>query len=67
MLNNLDLKNDNESYGKEGNICGICYVNKRNKVIIPCFHKVCSTCMNKINDKCPFCRGKIFFIKEIIN
>ena len=67
MLNNLDLKNDNESYGKEGNICGICYVNKRNKVIIPCFHKVCSTCMNKINDKCPFCRGKILFIKEIKN
>ena len=67
MLNNLDLKNDNESYGEEGNICGICYTNKRNKVIIPCFHKICSNCIKNIKDKCPFCRGKIFFIKEIKN
>jgi hypothetical protein len=56
----LDTKSDNEDIQ-----CGICY-EKRNKVqFIPCNHKLCIGCSNKIitqqypHIKCPFCRGKV--------
>lgn len=67
QLNNIKIDSDNEGYGKDGTICPICYENKRTSVIIPCQHKFCEICMNKLkeNCKCPLCRGKIIQIREL--
>ena len=37
--------------------CTICFVNEQNTVL-PCAHKVCENCYEKITE-CPFCRNKI--------
>lgn len=37
--------------------CTICFVNEQN-TFLPCTHKVCESCYEKI-DECPFCRNKI--------
>ena len=67
QLNNIKITEDNEGYGKDGNLCPICYDKKRTSVIIPCRHKFCDTCMIKLKEisKCPLCRGKILLVKEI--
>ena len=46
-------------------ICCICYVNKVNKLFIPCGHYFCSYCseiLEKNNNICPYCRSKILLI-----
>jgi len=52
---NIQFQNDSEGYGKDGNICPICYENIRNVLSLPCKHLFCSFCINKM-DKCPICR-----------
>ena len=51
------LINDN----KEENICCVCYDRKNDHFIIPCKHKFCEVCIKLITNKCPLCRGEIFF------
>jgi len=45
-------------------ICCICYDKKIGKILVPCKHSFCSTCVNKLdkNSKCPICRGEILCI-----
>ena len=62
---NIQIKNDSEGYGKDGNICPICYENKRDVLSLPCKHLFCSFCINKL-EKCPICRECIL-LKYNIN
>ena len=40
--------------------CGICYINKKRYVCIPCGHLcMCGECANKIKDVCPICRKNV--------
>ena len=49
--------------GDENGICGICFENKANCLLIPCGHiGACSSCLKgwfKNNNTCPFCRKDI--------
>ena len=42
----------------EEEICVACWLNKTDKMLIPCKHKVmCSNCIENLkNKKCPWCR-----------
>ena len=38
--------------------CNICYEDVDEQLILPCKHKLCLTCINKMNSfECPFCRN----------
>ena len=48
------LKENNETY-----LCNICYKEKKNIILLPCFHfNLCDKCLRKI-DKCTICREPI--------
>ncbi len=60
-LNKLKITDD-EGYGEDNSLCCVCFVEKRDKVLIPCRHSFCSKCIEYIQKeklKCPICRGKI--------
>ena len=61
ILKNIENK-DSEGYGKDGDLCPICFVNERNWVSLPCKHLFCETCIKKV-EKCPICR-KIILTKD---
>ena len=61
ILKHIENK-DSEGYGKDGNICPICFENERDWVCLPCKHLFCETCIKKV-EKCPICR-KIILTKE---
>ncbi|KAJ3320485.1 hypothetical protein HDV06_005214 [Boothiomyces sp. JEL0866] len=43
--------------------CSLCYDQITSKRIIPCNHELCSTCSEKIDSVCPWCRTEIKEIK----
>ena len=46
-------------------ICSICYINKANKIFIPCKHCFCKSCSDEIkkeSNKCPYCRTEYLCI-----
>ena len=46
-------------------ICGICYENRSDCHVNPCYHTFCFNCIKKIkNYKCPFCRREMVGIME---
>lgn len=49
--------------------CTICMERHKSIAIIPCLHKLCSECYDKLNEKgkCPFCRGLILLSQKIDN
>lgn len=50
----LNLKENSEQY-----LCNICYIHKKNIILLPCFHfNLCDKCLSKI-DKCTICREPI--------
>ena len=51
-------KKDSEGYGENGDICPICFENKRNTISLPCKHLFCDECSNKM-EKCAICRKSI--------
>ena len=61
---NIQFQKDSEGYGIDGNICGICYENKRDILSLPCKHLFCSFCINKL-EKCPICREYILMKYKI--
>ena len=63
-LKNIQYKNDSEGYGIDGNICPICYENKRDVLSLPCKHLFCSFCINQL-EKCPICRECILMKYKI--
>lgn len=49
-----ELSKNNKKY-----LCSICFKNKKNIILNPCFHfNLCDECLKKI-DKCPICRTEI--------
>ncbi len=36
--------------------CGICQEAEVDHVLVPCGHTICGSCVDKINDVCPWCR-----------
>ncbi|KAG5176706.1 hypothetical protein JKP88DRAFT_265343 [Tribonema minus] len=38
--------------------CRICYENDIAKVLHPCGHTVCTTCLATVNGQCPYCRAR---------
>jgi len=49
-----ELASNNKKY-----LCSICFKNKKNIILNPCFHfNLCEECLKKI-DKCPICRKEI--------
>ena len=47
---NMRFENENE--------CRVCMVNRKNTVLIPCGHCLCSNCVKRVT-KCPMCRATI--------
>jgi len=54
---------------EDSNICSICLDEKELIILEPCLHQcICNECLNKLisySSKCPICRCKIFFKKNI--
>lgn len=47
-------------YTDEDPECVICLINKKDIVLVPCGHfNLCSECVKKIKESCPYCRGHI--------
>ena len=63
FLKNYNNNNNNNKFEIEhkDETCSICYINKTNKILIPCKHNICSACVEKLEKdaKCPFCRSQI--------
>lgn len=55
-MNNRDFDNE----------CVICYEENNIKQIITCKHKLCETCIKKI-DKCPICNKLLYKIVKFKN
>ena len=66
IIDHISISNDHEGYGATGEICCICFDNKRDTLLIPCLHIICNQCNAKLPDKevCPICRGKILSTKQ---
>jgi len=49
-----ELEQNNKTY-----LCNICYKNKKNIILNPCFHfNLCDVCLKKVKN-CPICREEI--------
>lgn len=49
----------------DSNICCICLMNPRNRLLLPCSHMcVCEDCAHRI-EQCPICRSEIFDVYKI--
>ena len=65
FMNWVDVAGDDEELPDDennDNACKVCFSNKINTVLIPCFHAaVCSSCANRLREtrKCPICRNRI--------
>ncbi len=47
-------------YGDDGESCAVCLDDPCSVVIVPCGHYcLCLDCANRVEDKCPMCRGRI--------
>lgn len=44
--------------------CIICFEEKNNFIFYPCTHKVCKTCFDKMDKKCPICNVSCIYINE---
>ena len=57
------VQNDREDDQENVDECGICFTNTSNVTVMPCHHKSCSDCFEKIyvkfDGRCSFCRGPI--------
>ena len=43
-------------------LCGICCINQKNRVMVPCGHTICDLCLSRVRattDKCQNCRTQI--------
>lgn len=65
-VNNNEVVNNNELSNEEpdsniDNPCPVCYVNKKNYVVVPCGHLYCGNCIHSLNN-CAICRGNINMI-----
>lgn len=63
---------ENEKHEEEKNVCVLCYKNKPMCVSVPCGHTTfCQECMddNERNiqniNKCPKCRGDVYFYQKV--
>ena len=55
----IDVACHSVNCGSDDDICGICYSNKVDTIILPCGHQVCRSCSDKWfmdSPECPFCR-----------
>lgn len=68
-ISNSNIKNSNEKSEIED--CSICQTNKSNYVIVPCGHVcLCQECISnkfheKLNNKCPICRGECKYLTKL--
>lgn len=41
---------------EEANLCKICFMRPVNATLVPCGHRFCYECANKMKKECPLCR-----------
>lgn len=54
------------NYNRNPMMCNICCAEKINNVYVKCGHVICRSCVNRTNNKCPYCRTTSGIVKLII-
>lgn len=67
-----EIKKRIEENKKTVEDCDICFTYRQNIILLPCFHKICDYCLNKMRDdkkyallRCPFCRKEVVTYETI--